>query len=94
MREFSRVIANPTVRKSAREQWNLWFPRVLCLGSKSSSPPIAKLLKEHTEHSCKKITIFIHMIVHVHCVTMYQISFSSQYLCTPHSSASSSRGED
>ena len=46
MREFPRFLANPSVRKSAREQWSLWVPRVLGLGAKSYSAAIAKLLKD------------------------------------------------
>ena len=48
LREFSRVINNPGIRKDAREQWGMWGPRVLVLAAKCSSTAVTKFLSQHT----------------------------------------------
>ena len=40
MKEFSRVVEENTVRKSAREKWKTWTPRILALAQKDNSSVI------------------------------------------------------
>lgn len=56
LREFGRVLDDGEVRRSARERWIEWTPRILALGRQDTSIAVKKALEgqsEEAESDCK-----------------------------------------
>ena len=49
MREFSRVGENKDLRKSAREKWLDWTPRIMALAKRESSTAVKNVMENYDE---------------------------------------------
>lgn len=48
MREFSRVTEKGDIRKSGREKWMDWTPRIMALAKKDNSTAVNNVLQNYS----------------------------------------------